>query len=447
MYAIIDIETTGLSAKNEKITEIAIILHDGKKVTNRFESLVNPDRKIPYRITQITGINDQMVASAPKFYEIAKKIIELTEGRTIIGHNVTFDYNFIKEEFKEFNYNYQRKTLCTVKMSRKVFPGLPSYSLGKLTKALKIEHGIKHRAMGDAEATKDLFELILENKPDIANGNVVRLPKALSQEKIDSLPNEAGVYYFLDAHNNIIYVGKSKHIKQRIQSHLNNYSTKKAVEMIDNIADIQYVLTGSELIALLFESDEIKRLKPLYNRAQIRSVFHYGIFLNISPEGYFHLSVGKNEALSKPLTSFSSAREAKDFLHNLAEDYLLCHKYCDLHTGEGPCFSHQIHQCEGACIGKESPESYNEKVQKATERMHFRTKDFFLLVEGRNSKELGVVQVKSGSYKGYGYMKKVKQLSIDKLKDCIEPKNSNKDSNNIVLSWIRNHSCEMILDK
>ena len=447
MYAIIDIETTGLSAKKEKITEIAIIIHDGKKETERFQTLINPERRIPYRITQLTGINDQMVSAAPKFYEVAKKILELTEGKTIVAHNVTFDYNFIKAEFAEFSYDFQRRILCTVKMSRKVFPGQPSYSLGKITRQLGIPHSHKHRAMGDAEATRLLFELILKNSPEVALEKPIKLPKALSESVINSLPNEAGIYYFLNSKEDVIYVGKSKHIRQRIMQHLNNFATKKAVEMIDNIADMKYILTGSELVALLLESDEIKRLKPIYNRAQIRSVFSYGIFLNIDKSGYFDLSIGKNEPLSRPLTTFSSSREAKDFMHFLADEYNLCHSHCGLNSGGGACFSYQIHKCDGACVGKETVEDYNRKVKNATLRMRFRTSDFFLIEKGRSADEIAVIEVRNGSYRGYGYHKVSKKYSAQKLRTCIEEKNSNRDSNNIVLSWLRNHSYEMILSE
>ena len=140
MYAILDIETTGLSPSAEKITEIAIYIHDGKKVVESFSTLINPEKKIPYRIIQITGINNQMVESAPKFYEVAKKIVELTDNKIVVGHNVRFDYGFIRNEFKSLGFDFQRKTIDTVKLSRKLIPGKLSYSLGKLCQSLGIEN-------------------------------------------------------------------------------------------------------------------------------------------------------------------------------------------------------------------------------------------------------------------------------------------------------------------
>ena len=194
MYAIVDIETTGLSPSNEKITEIAIYIHDGHKIVNEFSTLINPEKKIPYRIIHMTGINNQMVEGAPKFYEVAKQIVELTEGKIIVGHNVRFDYGFIRNEFKSLGYNYERKTLDTVKLSSKLIPGRKSYSLGKLCKDLEIENTARHRAAGDAMATTMLFELLLsiEGTPEDINLNWVQ--SGLNKSLVKALQTSAGVY-------------------------------------------------------------------------------------------------------------------------------------------------------------------------------------------------------------------------------------------------------------
>ena len=162
MFAIIDIETTGGSAKLEKITEIAVYLHDGEKITGEYNTLVNPERNIPYYITNLTGITNEMVENAPRFYEIAKQIVELTEGRIFVAHNARFDYSFIRQEFKSLGYNFKRSILDTVSLSRRLFPGYRSYSLGNICRELKIEINDRHRAAGDALATVKLFELLTE---------------------------------------------------------------------------------------------------------------------------------------------------------------------------------------------------------------------------------------------------------------------------------------------
>ncbi len=167
MYAVVDIETSGGRAQVDKITEIAIYIHDGEKIVDEFSTLINPEVYIPPFITRLTGINNEMVASAPKFYEVAKKIVLMTEGHLFVAHNAPFDYRFIQEEFKRLGYNYQRQTLCTVRMSRKIIPGMGSYSLGNLCQNLGITINNRHRAAGDALATTKLLELLLvktENK-------------------------------------------------------------------------------------------------------------------------------------------------------------------------------------------------------------------------------------------------------------------------------------------
>ena len=445
MFVIIDVETTGLSAKNEKITEIAILQHDGIKVTDSYQTLIYPEKKIPYRITQITGIDNQMVENAPKFYEVAKKIIELTEDKIIVGHNVRFDYSFLQHEFAEFGYAFQRKSLCTVKTSRKLIPGQASYSLGKLTTSLGIEHGEKHRAMGDAKATALLFEMLYQINPQIGGEKSLQLPKALSRETIDKLPHKTGVYYFLNAKEEIIYVGKSIDIHQRILQHLNNYSTRKSVEMMNNISDIKHYVTGGELSALLLESNDIKTLKPLYNRAQRRSLFNYGLFAKIDLNGYYHFYIEKTDAMSAPLTSFQSKDAGKEYLYRLVEEYELCQKLCGLYKSQGACFDYQIHKCHGACISKESTEEYNRRFKMALERLKFQHQNFFVIEKGPEPGLKSVVQISKGIYKGLGIIEEKYVGDKSKLKDCIKPMQNNRDTHNIINSFLRLKSPDLLI--
>jgi DNA polymerase III subunit epsilon len=162
MYAVVDIETNGGNFKTGKITEIAIFLFNGEEITESFQTLINPETEIPYQITRLTGITDKMVRNAPKFYEVARKIVEMTANRIFVAHNVSFDYNFIRQEFLNLGYNYHRKTLCTVEMSRKYLPGYPSYSLGNICSALDIKLSDRHRAAGDARATVELLHRLLK---------------------------------------------------------------------------------------------------------------------------------------------------------------------------------------------------------------------------------------------------------------------------------------------
>ena len=301
MYAIIDIETTGGSPQRDKITEIAILIHDGKKIVNEFVTLINPERFIPYFITSLTGITNKMVADAPTFYEVAKEIIEITDGKIFVAHNVSFDYHFIRNEFKNLGYKYKRDVLCTVKLSRKLIPGLQSYNLDKLCDELQIKVDNRHRAAGDAIATSKIFDILLSHdQNNRGNGSLFHKPELtnlnpdLDQENIKDLPEEPGVYYFYNKDYDIIYIGKSKNIHKRVMTHLSSHSSKRAIEMKDRITHIGYETTGNELIALLLESDEIKKHKPVYNRAQRRISQSYGIFTYEDDKGYIRFNIDKN---------------------------------------------------------------------------------------------------------------------------------------------------------
>jgi len=277
MYAILDIETTGLSPANEKIIEIAVFIHDGTKVTEEFHTLINPEKNIPYNITRLTGITNEMVEDAPKFWQVAKDLVLLTEGKSIVAHNASFDYNFIRTEFKNLGYSYKRERLCTVKLSRKIIPHHRSYSLGKLCTDLNIKIDGRHRAAGDAYATVLLFEHLLSLSPTLGKADSSKFYN-ISADVIKNLPEKTGVYYFHNANGDVIYVGKSKNIKTRVFSHFNNENSERAQRMVDEIHEISYELTGSELVALLLESQEIKIHKTKYNRKQRRVTSHYGIY-------------------------------------------------------------------------------------------------------------------------------------------------------------------------
>lgn len=444
-YAIIDIETTGLSPNSEKITEIAIIIHDGKKVLNEFSTLINPERKIPYRITQITGINNKMVENAPKFYEVAKQIVELTENKIIVGHNVRFDYGFIRNEFKSLGYEYKKPTLDTIKLARKLIPGKPSYGLGKLCQALEIENPDRHRALGDASATTTLFELLLsiDNKPETLNLNGVQ--SDLSKSLVDNLPKEVGVYYFYNKRDELIYVGKSVNIHDRVMSHLNNNLHKKAIEMKAAIANVKFTITGSELIALLLESSEIKKNQPFYNRAQRRTFFNYGLYSFFDDNGYLNLKVMKIVNELSPIYTYSSLQEGKEHMERLAEEYGLCQKLTGLYDNSGACFYFQIHKCEGACIGKEEQGEYNKKVTLALNNFHFEKQNFLIIDVGRKKDEKGVVKIKNGKYEGFGFCNKQKaNKSINNLQECITTYNDNKEVRQIIKSFIKKHNCKIL---
>lgn len=443
LYAIIDVETTGLSLAKEKITEIAIVLHDGNKITGKFSTLIKPEKKIPYRITQITGISNQMVKNEPKFYEVAKQIIELTEDRIIVGHNVRFDYGFIRTEFKSLGYDFKRTTVDTIKLSRKLIPGQHSYSLGKLCASLGIKNRARHRALGDALATTELFELLLsiENHPEELN--LKGMSASINKSLVEELPHQTGVYYFYDQNNKLIYVGKSINIHDRVLSHLNNNRHKKAIEMKNAIAKVDYKITGSELGALLLESAEIKKHQPLYNRSQRRTYFNYGLYTFIDDEGYINLKLMKIIDESNPIYTYSSMHEGKEHITTLTKRYELCQKLTGLYETTGACFHYQIHQCKGACIGEESPETYNKRVRQVLENYHFEKQNFFVIDNGRNKNEKCVVMVKGGKYCGFGFIEQ-NSARLEALQECISVYNDNREVRQIINSFLKRNNVEVI---
>jgi len=438
MYAIIDIETTGLSANAEKITEIAIFIHDGNEIKEEFCTLINPEKKIPYRITQMTGITNQMVEGAPKFYEVGKKIVELTEGKTIVGHNVSFDYSFLRSEFKSFGYDYSRKVLDTVRLSRKLIPGRKSYSLGKLCNDLGIANHARHRAAGDALATTRLFEMLRGIDPELENVKLNGTQSNLTKSLIEGLPKQAGVYYFYNNSGQLIYVGKSINIHDRVLSHLNNNLHKKAIEMKNAIAHVGFELTGSELVALLLESAEIKKHQPLYNSQQKRTYFNYGLYSFFDDQGYLNLKIIRIISSLTPIYTYSSAQEGKEHLFRLVEEFRLCQKLCGLYDTSGACFHYQISQCDGACIGSETTEAYNRKVQTAIEEYNFENSNFFILENGREDGELAVIKVENGKYQGFGYMQnEAAKENTDALHDCIKVAQDNREVRQIINTFLK----------
>lgn len=452
-YAIIDIETTGGSPKNSKITEIAIYKHNGKEVIDEFESLVNPEIPIPPFIVQLTGINDRMVEDAPKFFEIAKKIVEFTEDCVFVAHNVAFDYGIIRSEFRTLGFDYRRPHLCTVRASRIILPGHDSYSLGKLTRALGIQLVGRHRAGGDALATANLFTLLMETDVNDLGTfiqkelNPKQLHPNLDVDQLDDIPNKIGVYRFYNDVNQLIYIGKSKHIRKRIDQHLRNTKTKKGIQMAKEIARIEFELTGSELIALLHESQLIKQYKPIYNRSLRRNSFPYGLFNYTDENGYLRLFVGQTSKLSEqPLTSFNTKKEGTGYLERMVEEYDLCTKLCDLYKTNSACFQYTVKNCLGACVQEELSSSYNRRCQTLIDELSLHEATFYVIDKGRDRSERSLVLVKNGSIVGMGYapfhFRKTPTTKWDKFLDLTS---DDRDARTILKLFLRkNESHEVV---
>lgn len=443
MYSVVDIETTGNGYKGQKITEISIFIFDGEKIIGEFTSLVNPEQKIPYFITNLTGITEAMVRTAPKFYEIAKKVAEITKDTVFVAHNVNFDYNIIRDEFKSLGFDFKRKKLCTVRLSRKIIPGLASYSLGNICSAEGIEIAARHRAKGDAEATVELFRRLIKRDQKFtinsflnAKSREATLPPLLDKKVVENLPEKHGVYYFKNEQKEVIYVGKANNIKQRVISHFYDKKKKERTMCLET-ADISYTETGSELIALLHESAEIKHLYPKFNRAQRKAGEAVGLFSYEDQKGILHLAFNRLKLTPNPIMKFYSMAACRSTLEKICEAFELCPKYCHLQTNVNACFHFQLQQCRGICSEKETIESYNKRVNQAIKSLGLQTENLVIKENGRNDKEIGFVLILKGIYQGFGYADK--KLKLKKPKDYllhVNPQKDNRDVQRILKSYL-----------
>ncbi len=414
MYAIVDIETTGGYAANHRITEIAVYHHDGVQIRESFSSLVNPGRNIPYYITGLTGISTEMVLDAPTFEEIADELFKILDGKVFVAHNAHFDYSFLKKEFESVGINWQSKKLCTVRLSRKIIPGLRSYSLGSLSESLGIAITNRHRAGGDASATVKIFDQLLSRDKDghIAkalkrNSGETILPPNLRKEDFVNLPAKAGVYYFHNARGQVIYVGKAINIKKRIAGHFAGDAREWSRSKIRNeIHRISYELTGNELIALILESQEIRRLWPKYNQAQKQRLEEWGIYSYEDRNGYLRYSVNTVTRGSRPLIRFSTKGDAWNFLWTKVREFDLCPKLCGLQIAKGLCFNYQTGECHGACLCLESIAKYNERAMKATASFFVKGNSAAIIGKGRSADEQSLILVDKGNYFGFGFFQK-----------------------------------------
>ena len=455
MYAILDIETTGGKYNEEGITEIAIYKFDGHQIVDQFFSLVNPEKNIQPFVINLTGINNQMLRNAPKFHEVAKRIIEITDDCTIVAHNAQFDNRILSTEFDRLGYPFEKNMLCTVELSKKLIPDLPSYSLGKLVRSLGIPITDRHRAQGDAKATVELFKLLLEKDIEkviisdtIKKGSKRQLaPKLL--DIIEAAPTTIGVYYMHRKNGKIIYVGKSTNIKKRLIQHFTD-DNKKSKKIQLEVVSVSYEGTGNNLIAQLKESQEIKKLKPIFNHALKTSIFQSQLYSYMDDNGYVNLRIEKvpmeQEEEKKIITTFTNYQQAKSLLYKITDEFHLCQKLNHLEKTEGACFNHGLKTCHGACIELETPIDYNTRVQKFIEKSSYEFDDMLLIDKGRSIQEHSVILIKNGTYRGYGFFNLNFQINNPEvLKSIINPMENNRDTQHIIQSYLRKNKVQKIL--
>jgi DNA polymerase-3 subunit epsilon len=454
MYAILDIETTGGQFNEEGITEIAIYKYDGHEVVDQFISLVNPEIPIQPFVVKLTGISNAMLRSAPKFYEVAKRIIEITEGCVIVAHNAQFDYRVLCTEFSRLGYNYERQSLCTVELSQRLLPEQPSHSLGKLVRALGIPMSDRHRATGDALATVQLFKLLLSK--DLEKEIVKSLIRTEAKKKdmasklsqmLDSIPSVTGLYYIYKEDGELIYIGKSRNIKKRLNQHFTGTS-RKSKRIQRDAFTVKYEETGSELIALLKECQEIKVNKPRFNRAQKKTVYPWSLYCEKNRDGYLCLSLQKTDGRKKEIVSFASVTDGKSALYKIVEKYRLCQKVNGMDpSAREHCFPYSLNACNGACMGEEAPADYNKRVDEFIRNNSFYHQSMILVDKGRTVEERSAVLIEGGTYKGYAFYNLNYQITKPEiLKSILVPMEHNRDVKQIIQGYINKKKALKIIN-
>lgn len=423
-YAIVDIETTGGTAKNCGITEIAILIHDGEKVIAEFETLLNPEQNIPTYITGLTGIDNGMVQDAPTFDELGEKLWDLLHGRVFVAHSVNFDYGFVRESFARFGREFKADKLCTVRLARKVIPGLSSYSLGRICEHRNIPILARHRAMGDARATAILFDEMIKERPDIIaaslkkNSGEAFLPPNISLSKFRQLPEKCGVYYMLNERGKVIYVGKAINIKERFKNHFSgNLLPGLKQKLKSEVFDLKWELTGSEMMALLVEALEIKRLWPKYNSALKLPKTMWGLFQYTDGSGFTRFQIAKVTKHLRPLESFLSSEEAHAFLKEGIKSFGLCPRLCGLR--KAPCDEGGFLSCQGTCNSELPPQEYSRNAKKFIHLIEESKREILVKFKGRSDQEIAACVFDRGVLKSYGYFNEMTEL--ESLLEQLEP--------------------------
>ena len=441
MYAIVDIETTGSYASANGITEICIHVYDGADTLFVFESLVNPMQPIPRYIQAMTGISDEMVRNAPTFAEIAPQVYEALNGKVFIAHNVNFDHSFVKAGLQACGFDLQVKKLCTVRLSRKILPGLPSYSLGNLCHSLGITIANRHRAGGDTAATVEVFRILqTHDQDDFITKSLVKsskeqcLPPNVPKSDFDKLPYTPGVYYFHDQKGKVVYVGKAKNIRYRVNSHFSGHSeSRQRQNFLKHIHSISFTTCGTELMAHILESTEIKKLWPAFNLSQKRPEQVYGIFDFTDQRGYLRLAIEKVKQGIRPIHSFHYITDAHQFMRKLIRDYELCPRLCFLQKQEEACDGTVAGGCHGACEGLETPAEYNQRVQRAIDALGEAEPSFAIVEQGLGSADLSCILMWKGKFYGMGYLDAQTPISDhEALRDQLTPYKENLYIRNLV---------------
>jgi len=392
VYAVIDIETTGGQFNKEGITEIAIYKFDGVQIVDQFISLINPEIPIQPFVVKLTGINNAMLRQAPKFFEVAKRIVEITDGCIIVAHNAAFDYRVLKLEFDRLGYAFQRPTLCTVEMSKMLLPDAKAYSLGKLVRSLGIPIADRHRASGDALATLKLFKLLLDKDMDkqIVKKQVKNeLYQGISPKLFDileNIPSTVGIFYVHNTKGNIIFIGKSNNMRKKLNQ-IFTADTKIAKRIQNEVYTVTFEETGNELVALLKEREELLHNKPVLNPLQRKSPFLWSVYIEKANSGYLTLKIQKSDGRKEAVQSFKNQKTAVQFIDGIYRQNEI------------------VEEVQNALLSSDDqkyPASmHNELFESLIAAERRKWQHLVIVLKGRNLNEKSAIVIENSVFKGY----------------------------------------------
>lgn len=413
-YVILDIETTGGQYNKEGITEIAIYKFDGVETIDQLISLVNPEIPIQPFVVKLTGISNAMLRSAPKFYEIAKRILEICGDAILVAHNASFDYRILQLEFKRLGYPFEMPTLCTVELSKKLLPDLPSYSLGKLCRSLGIPVTDRHRASGDAQATLKLFKLLLSKDVEkkiasaLIKSEMVHGFSPKYHHLLEALPSTEGVFYIHNVAGKIIYLAKTNNIYKKV-AQLFSGDTKIAKRIQHDVYKVTYEETGNELISFLKERQEIAINKPALNAAQRKSTFTWALYVEKMNDNHLTLTVAKLDGRKKEIKAFKNKQQALAYLGQMVWQ----------HTEAGAERDQEILQ-------------FIENEKELLSHVA-------LVLKGRTINEKSALYIENGYIKGYCFFDLNYQLTKNEvLKNILIPLQHSKEAMHSIKYFIEN---------
>ena len=375
---ILDLETTGGTPLYDRITEIALIRFEDGIEAERWETLVNPGISIPPFISRLTGITNEMVSDAPAFEDIADKLYGYIEGAVLAAHNVRFDHGFLKAEFKRLGAVLRQRVLCTVKLSRKLYPQHRGHGLDAIMRRHGLISRARHRAMGDVELVVAYLEVATDelgkNRILEAVASLLKapsLPAGLDASFLDEIPDSPGVYLFHGENDLPLYIGKSVTLRSRVMSHFSSdHASSKDMRIGQQVSRVEWTETAGELGALLLESKLIKELQPIHNRRlrSSRDLFSLSLAGGLNQVPLINIVTGNDidPALFKYLYGlFRSKKAAIEGLRRIATENRLCPRMIGIESGKGVCFAQQLKRCDGVCAGRESPELHYLRLKQA----------------------------------------------------------------------------------